>query len=267
MILLVLPAMAGLIDNLSPDERQVVLCKQVAAPAEAVHDYARAAGVWGACLAESRRSGQEPVAAMLADQLALMQVRAKSAAWRTTDPNRYAIAVLTVAADQRSTYYPGTDIPDVFRAWMQTEAGKARVEPARTITLLWEGLAPEEEPEARLVAELFRRHVSDLGLKWADPGHPDVDVIVYATLSIAALDPVSSGPAGALSRAEVRFEASRIRFRTLDRTTDGFRVAAIAEEAEPGFAREQATRAACERAAARLLKLVLRAVLEQGPRD
>ncbi|MES2639172.1 MAG: hypothetical protein V4850_06800 [Myxococcota bacterium] len=262
MILLVFPAMAGLLDTLSPEERQVVLCQQVATPAEAVHDYTRAAGVWGACLAESRRTGQEAVSAMLEDQLALMQARASAAAWRTTDPNRYAIAVLGVAADQRSTYYPGTDIPDVFRAWMQTEAGKARLAPARTITLIWEGVAPEQEKESRAVAELFRRHVSDLGLKWADAGHPDVDVIVYATLSIAALDPVTTGPAGALTRAEARFEATRVRFRTLDETTDGFRVAAVAEEAEPALAREQATRAACERAAARLLKQVLRAVLE-----
>ncbi|MDP2310554.1 MAG: hypothetical protein Q8P18_31335 [Pseudomonadota bacterium] len=262
MILFVLPAMAGLLDTLTPEERQVVLCQQVATPAEVVHDYARAAGVWGACLAESRRTGQDAVSALLADQLGIIQARASAAAWRTADPNRYAIAVLTVAADQRSTYYPGTDIADVFRAWMQTEAGKARLEPARTITLVWEGVAPEDEAEARTVAELFRRHVSDLGLKWADPGHPDVDVIVYATLSIAALDPATSGPAGALSRAEARFEATRVRFRTLDDTTDGFRVGSIAEEAEAGLAREAATRAVCERAAARLLKQVLRAVLK-----
>ncbi len=261
MILLALPAFAGLMDTLSPEERQVVICQQVAAPAEAVHDYARAAGVWEACLAESRRTGQSAVSAMLEDQLALIQARAKAAAWRTADPHRYALDVLAVAANQRSTYYPGTDLPDVFRAWMQTEAGKARLEPARTITLVWEGLAPEQQADSRAVAEMFRRHVSDLGLKWADAGHPDVDVIVYATLSVAALDPVTSGPAGALSRAEARFEATRVRFRTLDDTTEGFRVAAVAEEAEPDVARDLAVRAACERAAARLLKQVLRAVL------
>lgn len=259
MILLALPAFAGLIDTLSPEERQVVLCQQVAAPAEAVHDYARAAGVWEACLAESRRTGQDKVSAMLGDQLALIQARAKAAAWRTTDPHRYALDVLAVAADQRSTYYPGTDLPDVFRAWMQTEPGKARLDPVRTITLVWEDLEPDERDEARSVAEMFRRHVSDLGLKWADAGHPDVDVIVYATLAIGAVDPVASGPA--LSRAEARFEATRIRFRTLDETTEGFRVAAVAEDAEATVARELAVRTVCERAAARLLKQVLRAIM------
>ncbi|MDP2317553.1 MAG: hypothetical protein Q8P41_32005 [Pseudomonadota bacterium] len=261
MILLVPFASAGLLDSLSPDERQVAICQQVAAPAEENHDYARAAGVWEACLAESRRTGQSAVADMLQDKLAIIQARAKAAAWRTTDANRYALAVLSVAADQRSTFYPGTDIPDVFRAWMQTESGKARLEPARTVTLVWEGLAPAQKGEADHTAELFRRHVADLGLKWADAGHPDVDVIVYATFTVVPVDAVLLGTAATLPRMEAKFEATRVRFRTLDETTEGFRVAAVAEEAEPSEAREQALRAACERAAGRLLKQVLRAIL------
>jgi hypothetical protein len=261
MILLAFPAFAGLLDTLSPDERQVEVCKQVAAPMEAAHDYARAAGVWEACLEESRRTDQATLAAILGDQLAIIRARAKASAWRTSDPNRYAMAVLAVAADQRSTWYPGTDIPDVFRAWMQTEPGKGRLEPARTITLVWEGMSPEDEAGAEEAAELFRRHVGDLGLKWADAGHPEVDVIVYATLSVSAATAVTTGPAGTLPRAEARFEASRVRFRSLDTSTDGFRVAAVAEEVDPAVARELAVRAACERAASRLLKQVLREVL------
>lgn len=258
MILFVSAAFAGLLDTLSDEERQVAICQQAAAPAAAEHDYARAAGVWEACAAESRRAGHTSAVAMLEDQLALTKARAKAAAFRTTDPHRYALDVLSVAADQRSTYYPGTDVADVFRAWMTTEPGKSRLAPVRTITLVW-----TEPPEGDLgtrALSIFRRHVEDLGLKWADAGHPDVDVIVFASLALGAVDPTTVGPAGSLKRAEARFEAERVRFRTIDHTTDGYRVTAAAEEPEPDAAEEEALRGACEKAAARLLKQVLQAV-------
>lgn len=260
MILLVsTAAFAGLLDTLSDDERQVAICQQVVAPAAANHDYARAAGVWEACLSESKRAGHTAVVAILEDQLAITRARASAADLRTTDPHRYALEVLEVAADQRSTWYPSTDLPDVFRAWMSTEAGKGRLDPVRTITLQWT-TPPVSEALATRTTELFRRHVEDLGLKWADPGHPDVDVIVYGAIKVAQVDAKESGPAGSLARVEARFESERVRFRTIDHTTDGFRATAAAEEPERAVAEDEAVKAACERAAARLLKQVLQAV-------
>ena len=127
MMLLVPVAFAGLLDTFTDEERQVAICQQAAAPAEALHDYARAAGVWEACAAEARRAGHSGAVTMLEDQLALTKARAKAASFRTSDPNRYALDVLAVAADQASTFYPGTDVADIFRAWMATEPGKQRL--------------------------------------------------------------------------------------------------------------------------------------------
>ncbi len=259
MLLLVPAAFAGLLDTLTPEERQVAICQQAVAASAETHDYARAAGIWEACAAEAKRAGLTAAVAMLEDQVALTKARAAAASFRTSDPNRYALDVLAVAADQRSTYYPGDDVADVFRAWMTTEAGKGRLEPVRTITLQW-AEPPASAELATHAAELFRRHVEDLGLKWADPGHPDVDVIVFGTLAVTPVEGGTSGPAGSLRRAEARFEAERVRFRTIDHATDGFRVIAVAEEPEAPEAEEQALRGACEKAAVRLLKQVLQAI-------
>jgi hypothetical protein len=261
MLLWVSVASAGLIDTLSDEERQVAICQAAAAPATEAHDYAKAAVIWDACAAEAKRAGLTSAVPMLEDQVALTRARAKAAAWRTSDPNRYALDVLSVAADQRSSYYPGEDVPDIFRAWMTTEAGKGRLAPVRTVTLQWAEPPDSAELGVR-AAELFRREVEDLGLKWADPGHPEVDVIVFATLDLIALDPVSTTAAGSLPRAEARFDAERVRFRTIDRSTGGFRVSASAEEAERAAAEDLALRASAERAAARLLKQVLQAVFD-----
>ena len=59
---------------------------------------------------------------------------------------------------------------------------------------------------------------------------------------------------------KVIFEVERVRFKSIDDETDGFRVSATAEDAEAPIAQELALRGACEKAAARLLKQVLRAV-------
>lgn len=259
MILFVAAAQAGLIDTLSPAERQVEICRQAAAPAEEAFAFDRAAGVWEACLAETKRQGHVEAVPMLEEKVALVKARAKAAPYRTDDPNRYALEVLAVAADQRAATTLGSDTADVFRAWMATEPGKQRLEPVRTITLVW-AAPPAEAEVGRKAAEVFRRHVEDLGLKWADPGHPEVDVIVYAELDVRPFEKVAADDAPSLPRAEARFEVERVRFRTIDDEAGGFRATATAEDPEASVAADQAVRGACERAAARLLKQVLRAV-------
>lgn len=258
MILLLSAAHAGLIDSLSAEERQVAICRQASSPAEEVFDYRRAAAVWETCLDEAKRLGHTRAVPLLEDQVQLLQARARAAPWRTSDPNRYALDVLAAAAEQRSTQYLGSDVADVFRAWMTTEPGKQRLEPVRTVTLQWSE-PPASEEEGRRAAEIFRRHLEDLGLKWADAGHPEVDVIVYAALGVGPVEE-AGGTAPALPRAEARFEVERVRFRTIDAETDGFHATAVAEDPERARAEEQALRGACEKAAARLLKDVLRTV-------
>lgn len=257
MLLLVAPAFAGLIDSLTADERQVELCRAVAAPAEEAFDFKKASGIWDACLAEAKRTEATGAVALLQDRVSLSKARASAAEWRTTDPNKYAFEVLSVAADLRSLDLYGSDVATLFRAWMNTEAGKGRLEPVRTVTVVWQDTPPEAGSHA---AEIFRRYLQDLGLKWANPGAPEVDIIVYATLTTQALDPTVTGPAGSLRRAEAQIEADRVRFRTIDATTDGFRVKVTAEEPDADVAADTALDAVCQRAAARVLAQVLREV-------
>jgi hypothetical protein len=256
MMLLVPVAFAGLLDAMTDTERQVLICRQAAAPAEERFDYGAAGGIWDACLTEAKRAGNTDVVSSLEDQVALMKARAKAAPYRTSDVNRYALDVLAVVADQKSATYLGTDVSDIFRAWMATEAGKQRLESVRTVTLVWSE-PPADAEQGRRAAEVFRRHVEDLGLKWADAGHPEVDVIVYGALTTRHVDAAAEGPS--LPRADAKFEVERVRFKHLDRETDGFRVDATAEDAEAATAEDLALRAACERAAGRLLKQVLQA--------
>lgn len=259
MILLVAPAHAGLLDTLSDDERQVAICQSAAAPAEDSFDFAKAAGIWEACLAETRRQGQTAATVLVEDRLALVKARAKAAEWRTTDPARYAEAVLPVVARQRSGTWLGTDVQEIFRAWMGTEAGKGRLDAVRTVTVIWD-LERDQAEIGRKAGELLRRELEDLGLKWADPGKPEVDTIVYATLELALVEPTSTGPAGSLPKAEARIDSERIRFKNIDDETSGFRVTAADEEADAADAQDGALRAACQRAANRVLQQVLQKV-------
>ncbi len=262
MIFLALAASAhaGLLDSLTVGDRQVAICRQTSAPAEATHDYVGAAGVWEACVAEAKRTANTEALPALEDQLALIRARAAAAAWRTTDPNRYALSVLPVAANQRHTGWIGTDVAEIFRAWMQTEAGKGRLEQLRTVTVTWEGVAEGQAETARRATELLRRHAEDLGLKWAQPGQPEVDTIVFASLFVGDAQALTVTKAGALPRAQARIVVDRVRFRSLDATAAGFSGGAVAEAAEPETAREEALSAACDHVADRVLMEVLRMV-------
>ena len=211
------------------------------------------------CLAETQRQGQTAATALVEDRLALVKARAKAAEWRTTDPARYAEAVLPVVARQRSATFLGTDVQEIFRAWMGTEAGKGRLDAVRTVTVIW-NLEKGQDELGRKAGELLRRELEDLGLKWADPGKPDVDTIIYATVELALVEPTTTGPAGSLPRAEARIDSERVRFRNIDDETTGFRVTASDEEADAADAQDLALRAACQRAANRVLRQVLQKV-------
>jgi hypothetical protein len=260
MILLVPTAFAGLLDGLSPAERQVAICQQAAEPFEAGHDYTKAAGVWEACVAECQRTGVTDAVGPLQDQLTLSRAMAAAAAWRTDDPNRYALAVLDVAADLKTSRFPGTGVRDVFRAWMQTEPGKARLDPVRTVTIQWQDLPADQAALAHHAADVLRRDVEDLGLKWAEPGKPEVDTILFASLDVGDAVAITTGAQGSLPRAQARLVVDRVRFRTLDDAGEGFTAGAAAEAADAETARDEALRAACQRAADRVLKQVLQIV-------
>jgi hypothetical protein len=253
-------AHAGLIDSLTDEQRQLQICRDSAAEPEADHDYARAAGVWQACLDEMTRLGYQSGLPMLRDQVALSRAMAAAAEYRTSDPDRFAQDVLSVAARQSSATYPTDAVADVFRAWMETEAGRARLAPLRTITLDWGGSVPQAERAHP--SEVFRRHVEALGLKWAEPGSDDVDVIVFGRITVRDLDARTSSRMGSLARAEATLTATRVRFRRLDRTEAGFTAVGATEDGDAATTREEALDAACERAAAQVLKAVLRVVFE-----
>lgn len=244
-------AHAGLLDVMSAEERQVRICQDAATPAERNHEYARAAGIWEACLSEATRLGYEEALPALRDQAALAREMADAASLRTTDPDRWAQRILAVAAMQGSADYPTDVVAEVFRAWMQTEAGKTRAENVRTVSVQFEGAV---EPRT---AELVRRYVQDLGLRWADPGDPDVDTIVYARLAMTELEPRTSRQ-GSLARVQTTLMVDSLRYRNLDRTEEGFDAVATSEHAEADKAREEALRGACQRTARRLLKAALR---------
>ena len=97
----------------------------------------------------------------------------------------------------------------------------------RTLTLSWEGLAPGQEELAKHAAEVLRRHVEDLGLKWAEPGQPEVDTIVFASLSVGDAQAVTATADGSLPRAQAKISIDRVRFRNIDVTAKGFTAGAV----------------------------------------
>lgn len=271
VLLLIGPALltpgahAGLLRDMTEEERHVRFCQDAASSPEDDHAYARAVGVWQACLSEAQRLGYTEAVAMLEDQLALTRAMAAAAEWRASDPNRFALSVLSIAAAQRSVEYPTDVVAEVFRAWMGTEAGRGRLAAVRTITLDWsdpEGARPTPPKDREHATAVFRRYAQDLGLKWAEPGSDDVDVIIFGSISQADLDPLSTTRAGSLPRAEARFHAQRVRFRAADLNNVGFLTTATAESGDRAISREEALDEACQRGAARVLKQVLRVVFE-----
>lgn len=251
------PAYAGLIDALTDEQRQVQICADAARPFEEARDWPRAAGTWEACAAECARLGYQDAVRPLKDQAAVLRTLGEFDTFRATDPNRWALPVLAVAAEQASIAYPTDAMASVFREWARTEPGKARLASVHTVTVHWEGATDER------TTQVLRRYVEDLGLRWAEPGDPAVGVIVHARVRTRDLEPRTTSRMGSLARTEATVDVSRLRMPRLDRTEDGFVVTAATEAASATDAREEALHEACRRAASHLLKQVLRVVAER----
>ncbi len=250
-------AHAGLIDALTDEQRQVQVCADAARPFEEAREWARAAGVWDACAAECGRLGYADAVRPLKDQAAVLRALAEFDTFRNEDPNRWALPVLSVAAEQDSIDYPTDAMASVFREWARSEAGKSRLASVHTVTVHWEGKADER------TSQVLRRYVEDVGLRWAEPGDPDVGIIVHARVRTRDLEPRTSVRMGSLARTEATVDVSRLRMPRIDRTEDGFVTSAATEAASASDAREEALHEACRRAASRLLKQVLRVVAER----
>jgi hypothetical protein len=249
-------AWAGSVDTRAAERQQLQLCTDVALPLEAERSWGLAAEAWAACASDLERLGHDAPLRTVRDHAALLRALDEAEPLYATDPHRWAVAVLRVAADQDTLVYPTPVMTSVFQAWTRTEPGKARLEPVRAVNVRWEARTDER------VSQVFRRHVEDLGLRWAEAGAPETGVILYARIRQRDLEPRTTTRIGSLARAEAAFVASQVRMPRVDRTDDGFETAATAEQALPADAREEALQEACRHGAARLLKQVLRTVLQ-----
>jgi hypothetical protein len=251
-------ARAGLLEGMTDEERRLHLCVDAAYPLEQARSWGVAAASWERCAAELEALGAHTAVRSARDQAAVLRALAAHEGLRAREPGEWGARVLAVAASQDSVTYPTPVVLDAFRAWVASEPGKARVEDVRTVTVGWLPGDPWERADRTRFAELFRRYAEDAGLRWADPGSPDVDVIVRLQITRRDLEPRTTARMGSLARVEQLVRVADVRFVRLDRTADGFASRVSAEAVRAEDAGEEALRAAMDRTAAKLLKTILR---------
>lgn len=262
LLILATIAHAGLLDTLTEEQRQLQLCADAAGPQEAARDWGAAATTWEQCATDLRAHGATGSLPPLMDQSAVLRAMKRHEPLRQSEPGRWGSEILSVAARQSTTIYPSGAVLGVFRAWAATQAGKERLADVSTVTLAWvptSDLSPEARAARTRHAELYRRYVEDLGLRWAEPGSPDIDVIVRAQVVERELPPRTTARMGALARRETVVRVADVRFPRLDRTADGYESRSAAEAVTGEEARDEALRAAMAESSAQLLKVVLRA--------
>ncbi len=246
-------AYAGLIDALDGSSRHLAYCKEAADSAEEAHRYKESAGAWEACAAEAERRGYRELLPGLQAQVAVSRAMADGADYRLKDPAKFAVRVLEVAARQSALDYPSDAIRALFRGWMETDEGRAKLSTLRTVTVDWR--AGDRAHQAR-ASEVVRRYIEDVGLKWADPGSPDVDVILFSRLLVTTLSPTAERQ-GAMQHSEVKIITDRVRFRTLDKEAKGFTAESTTESPDADEAEDKALHVAAELAARATLQRVL----------
>lgn len=246
---------AGLLDQGTESSRHVAYCRTAADDAEASGGLGRAAGVWKACAAEAERRQFSDVVPMLKAQADLASVAAEVEPSRSTDVQTWATTILSHAAAYPTLELPTDLVPRTWRAWMESDRGRAYAADVRTVTVLWTTSAPRAN-------ELLRASLEDVGLTWADPGSPEIDVVVNAEARLEAAAGESSKQ-GTLRASTAKLAVQSVRFRRSERTVDGFAAVATAESPEQSEADDRALRDACAAGSRAVLGRVLAELLAE----
>ncbi len=249
-------AQAGLLDALSDSDRHLEACKLAASEAEEGGDVTRVQGVWKACLGEATRLGYPDLETSLRAEISVGVERVAAESLRESQPHRWALRVLEVAAEWSTADFPSDVVRRTFRSWMGTDEGRAYVDPVRAVTVVWEA------PVAPAVEEVIRRYIEDAGLKWANPGSPDTDCTVFARLD-ARPEGGASSAQGQLVVVRTTLEVSRVRIRARDATLKGFSATASAESPDQKEAEDRALRSVADATAQRLLLRLLGALFDR----
>ncbi len=249
-MILVAIASAGLLDQGTESSRHLEFCKTAAGDAEDAGQLERAAGVWKACASEAERRQLSDVVAVLKAQADLATVAAEAEATRITDVQAWAVQLLDRAAEYPTLDLPTDIVPRTWRAWMETDRGRAYANDVRVVTAYWSGT------ETAQGQELFRAYLENVGLNWADPGNPEVDLVVNVSATLSN-DAGEASKQGVMQLSTVKMKVDSVRFRRSERSGAGFSVSASAEAAELPVAQEEATRQACDAAARAVLGRVL----------
>ena len=251
-------ATAGLLDEMDDATRHVAYCRQAADDAVAAENWDAAQGAWSACLSEAKRREFATIIPALEAQVDISTALADNAFLKPTNPHQWAMAVMQVAAEHAAVDLPSDEVRRTFRAWMDTDEGRAYVEDVRTVTIIW-----SSDKDAERINETLQRKIEDCGLKWASPGSTDVDVIVYASVvekQVAKTETLASGElskAGPYSHAEASLTVEKVRFKTRNAKGKGFSTSANADRAETNAARDAALSDAADLTARVLLQRVL----------
>ena len=249
-------AKAGLLDSMGPGDRHLGMCRIAAEEAEAAESWDRLWGIWKACLAESKRLGFTELQLGLEGEVAVSQALLHAAPMRVADPHRWALEVLSEASRWATAEFPTDIVRRTFRAWMETDEGRAYVEPVRHISVTWE---THVDP---VLEQVIRRYVEDAGLKWATPGDPRVDTAIAARLDVRTTGGESSAQ-GQLVLSTSTFSVSRIKIKDRAVARPGFKVQASAEAPDATEATDTAVRSVADSASQRLLLRVLAALFER----
>jgi len=243
-------AWAGLLDQGTEASRHLEFCKTAAADAESAGQLDRAAGVWKACTSEAERRQLTEIVAVLRAQADLSMVAAEVEPTRAADVQAWATQILDRAAEYPTIDLPTDIVPRTWRAWMESDRGRAYANDVRVVTAYWSGT------ESAAGQELFRSYLENVGLNWADPGNPEVDLVVNVSATVSSTAGEASKQ-GVMQVSTVKIKVDSVRFRRSERSAAGFSVSATAEAPELPVAQEEATRQACDAAARAVLGRVL----------
>lgn len=255
LLLFVSGADAGLLDGMTEADRHLETCKIAAEEAEAGEAWERLWGMWKACLAEAKRREFAELLPGLEAEVAVSGALVQASAIRTTQPHRWAVDVLSEAARWSNTEFPTDIVRRTFRAWMETDEGRAFVERVRTVSITW------ETPVDAANEGVIRRYVEDVGLKWTTPGDPKADTVLTARLDVINSGGESSAQ-GQLVLSTTTLTVSRVRFKSRSDADKGFAVSASAESPLAADATDRALRTTAEAASQRLLLRVLGVLFE-----
>ena len=230
---------AGVVSDLSPEERHMAECRPVVQEQTKKNGAEGEITAWKSCLSSAKSKSLARIVPDIRGTILERELHRDYAGLAKNDPIGFSKVVVASAAQASNTRIPIQVLKEHWQRLLDDTQTRANMQDIRSVAVRF---LPHNSISDEALTELddqVRRHLADLGIKAPAPNSQDAadaPVVVQVSPLFETLEPSINDERGRLHKVGFQLKANSVRFKDRGNRTGGFRVGEASEDAHESIA-------------------------------